>query len=188
MYTASWPVRHLSPHKHVLLIFQFAILSIPALSSLYRSEAAALNEAERTTFANFCEVLGRQLVPYMNRCLEAIFPSSALTIMQGISSSAAGSSLRLDVKSLQLLLEPVMPQETTQEEKPPREKEAQSRLSVSQDIAQNNEEPLHENEVTDNHVELENTVLTEESPTGQELRQETTIEILKTERQEPDLT
>lgn len=81
-----------------------------------------------------------------------------------------------------------MPQETTQEEKSPREKEAQSRLSVSQDTAQNNEEPLHENEVTDNLVELENTVLTEESSTGQELRQETTIKILETERQEPDLT
>lgn len=190
--TAFNELRHCAPLSLVVPVteeLQSAFKSmIQTTCTFHRSEAAALNEAERTTFANFCEVLGRQLVPYMNRCLEAIFPSSALTIMQGISSSAAGSSLRLDVKSLQLLLEPVMPQETTQEEKPPREKEAQSRLSVSQDIAQNNEEPLHENEVTDNHVELENTVLTEESPTGQELRQETTIEILKTERQEPDLT
>lgn len=78
----------------------------------YRTEAAALNETERATLANFCQVLGRQLVPYMSRCLEALFPNSALS---GLNCSSS-----LDVSSLQLLLEPIMPQDATQEEEKPR--------------------------------------------------------------------
>ena len=78
----------------------------------YRTEAAALNETERATLAHFCQVLGRQLVPYLSRCLEAFFPTSAL---RGLNCSSS-----IDVSSLQLLLEPIMPQETIQEEDNPR--------------------------------------------------------------------
>ena len=48
----------------------------------------------------------------MSRCLEALFPSSALS---GFNCSSS-----LDVSSLQLLLEPIMPQETIQEKDNPR--------------------------------------------------------------------
>ena len=48
----------------------------------------------------------------MSRCLEALFPNSALT---GLNCSSS-----LDVSSLQLLLEPIMPQDTTREEEKPR--------------------------------------------------------------------
>ena len=51
-------------------------------------------------------------MPYMSRCLEALFPSSAL--------SGWNCSSSLDVSSLQLLLEPIMPQETIQEKDNPR--------------------------------------------------------------------
>ena len=49
----------------------------------------------------------------MNRCLEALFPHSALS---GLYCSSS-----LDVSSLQSLLEPMMPQETTLEEEKPRQ-------------------------------------------------------------------
>lgn len=49
----------------------------------------------------------------MNCCLEALFPHSALS---GLYCSSS-----LDVTSLQSLLEPMMPQETTQEEEKPRQ-------------------------------------------------------------------
>lgn len=173
-----------------LSIIKCAILSILAFFFVYRSEAAALNESERTSFANFCEVLGRQLIPYMNRCLEAIFPTSALNVMQGSSSVTAGSSLRLDVKSLQLLLQPVMPQQPTQEEeKPALEKETKSHLSVSEDTTHEKEKPRHENEAADNQEkEREIAVVSEESPADQESRKEIGENILNTEQQKTDLT
>lgn len=82
------------------------------MSFFYRTEAAALNETERATLGHFCQVLGRQLVPYISRCLEALFPGSALS---GLNFSSS-----LDVSSLQLLLEPIIPQETIQEKHNPR--------------------------------------------------------------------
>ena len=86
---------------------------------VFRTEATALNETERASFANFCQVLGKQVMPYMKECLEAFFPSSVLTNLCG------GSFLdvRLDVDALLVLLEPVMPQDSTQEkDKPPHQK------------------------------------------------------------------
>ena len=59
-------------------------------------------------------MLGKQLIPYMKRCLEAFFPSQVLTSLYGSSSHAA--DIRLDVNSLLVFLEPVMPQDSTQEE------------------------------------------------------------------------
>ena len=117
-----------------VLMFSRSIYSLvyyfkPFLSYFffYRAEAAALNETERATFAQFCQVLGRQLIPYMKRCLEAMFPSSVLSDMYGSSSVVADTTL--DVNSLQLLLEPVMPQETVQEseQKPHHDDEAETK-------------------------------------------------------------
>ena len=126
----------------------------------------------------------------MNRCLEAIFPTAALNIMTGSSSVTAGSSLRLDVKSLQLLIQPVMPQQPTQEEeKPALEKETKSRLLESQDTTHKKEKPLHENEAADNQEkEREITAVSEENPADQESRKEVGEDILNTEQQKPDLT
>ncbi|XP_058945493.2 conserved oligomeric Golgi complex subunit 8-like [Pocillopora verrucosa] len=92
---------------------------IQSTCAFHRTEATALNETERASFANFCQVLGKQVMPYMKECLEAFFPSSVLTNLYG------GSFLdvRLDVDALLVLLEPVMPQDSTQEEdKPPHQK------------------------------------------------------------------
>ena len=117
------------------------------LTFFYRTEAAALNETERATLAHFCQVLGRQLVPYMSRCLEALFPSSAL--------SGWNCSSSLDVSSLQLLLEPFMPQETIQEKDNPRhdaeaetanqEKES-GELVLSEEVSPQDESRIDVNE------------------------------------------
>ena len=99
--------------------------------------------------AQFCEVLGRQLVPYMSRCLEALFPKSAF---RGLNCSSC-----LDVSSLQLLLEPIMPQDTIQKEDNPRhdaetetanqEKEPGD-LVLSEEVPSQNESRIEVNEKT----------------------------------------
>ena len=158
---------------------------------VYRAEAAALNESERATFANFCQVLGKQLIPYINRCLEAIFPSSALSVVQG-GPTAASTSLRLDVKRLHVLLEPVMPQESTEEEEKRRgEQEVKSRPSIPQDTTGETEQPRHENEA-EREKEQKNTDQEKEHLTEQSVETESLNDggekVSESEQQEPDLT
>lgn len=160
---------------------------------VYRAEAAALNESERATFANFCQVLGKQLIPYINRCLEAIFPSSALSVVQG-GPTAASTSLRLDVKRLHVLLEPVMPQESKEEEeKPRREQDVKSRASIPQDTTGETEQPRHENEAErEKEKEQKNTDQEKEHLTEQSVETESLNDggekVSESEQQEPDLT
>ena len=113
-----------------------------------------------------------------------------MSVMQGSSSLSASASLRLDVKSLQLLLEPVMPQETTQEEEKPRhEKETETRQVMPQDPTQEKEKSLHEIEGAGNQeIERDDTFLNEESPAEHESRHEIGEKISETEQQKPDLT
>ena len=158
---------------------------------VYRAEAAALNESERATYANFCQVLGKQLIPYINRCLEAIFPSSALSVLQG-GPTAASTSLRLDVKRLHVLLEPVMPQESTEEEEKRRgEQEVKSRPSIPQDTTGETEQPRHENEA-EREKEQKNTDQEKEHLTEQSVETESLNDggekVSESEKQEPDLT
>lgn len=126
----------------------------------YRTEAAALNETERAAFANFCQVLGRQLVPYMKQCLETLFQHSALS---GLYESSF-----LNVSSLQSLLEPMMPQEKTHEE----------------------EKPHHHDETETAKQEKEpgNLVSSEESVPRDESREEGVEKITDTEQENTDLT
>ena len=160
---------------------------------VFRAEAAALNESERATFANFCRVLGKQLIPYINRCLEAIFPSSALSVVQG-GPTAASTSLRLDVKRLHVLLEPVMPQESKEEEeKPRREQDVKSRASIPQDTTGETEQPRHENEAErEKEKEQKNTDQVKEHLTEQSVETESLNDggekVSESEQQEPDLT
>ena len=93
------------------------------MHSFNRTEAAVLNEQERATFANFCQVLGRDLVPYINYCIEAIYPKSVLNTVLGTNSldglpsmPSNNRPLRLDVKKIVLPLEPVIPQDTKNNE------------------------------------------------------------------------
>lgn len=158
---------------------------------VYRAEAAALNESERATFANFCQVLGKQLIPYINRCLEAIFPSSALSVVQG-GPTAASTSLRLDVKRLHVLLDPVMPQESTEEEEKRRgEQEVKSRPSIPQDTTGKTEQPRHENEA-EREKEQKNTDQEKEHLTEQSVETESLNDggekLWESEQREPDLT
>lgn len=83
----------------------------------------------------------------MSRCLEALFPNSAFN---GLNYSSS-----LDVSSLQLLLEPIMPQETIQEEDKPRhdaETETANRekepgdLVLSEEVPSQNESRIEVNE------------------------------------------
>ena len=98
----------------------------------------------------------------MSRCLEALFPNSAFN---GLNYSSS-----LDVSSLQLLLEPIMPQESPQE------------------TIQEEDKPRHdaETETANREKEPGDLVLSEEVPSLNESRIEVNEEIPYTEQS--DLT
>lgn len=88
-----------------------------------RTEAIALSERERAVFARFCAVLARDLVPYVNRCMEAVFPPETLGLVLGTQRPQG-----LDTKDLIRPLLPMIPQDEQVEEslaREPREKTKQ---------------------------------------------------------------
>lgn len=134
-----------------------------------------LKEAERASFANFCDVLGKQLIPYINRCLEAIFPSSAFCILRGSSLVGGSTMLRFEIKSLQTSLEPVMSKDTAREEKPGLEKEAKSLHAVS---------PINRKAPPESELVWLGHQIPEEKDSQEQIEEDT----LKSETKEPDLT
>ncbi|XP_036328695.1 conserved oligomeric Golgi complex subunit 8 [Rhagoletis pomonella] len=51
----------------------------------YRQEQQAFTSAERETFVKLCSCLAYDLIPYMQRCIHAIFPQQTLTNHLGIN-------------------------------------------------------------------------------------------------------
>lgn len=210
--TAFNELRHCAP---LSLVSQVAEELQSAFSSLiqttlafHRTEATVLNEAERASFANFCDVLGKQLIPYINRCLEAIFPSSAFFILRGSTLVGGSTMLRLEIKSLQTSLEPVMSKDTAREEEPDLEKETKSRRNAVSTInikapaeseLVSTEEmerasrfaltPLAKNEAEGRQeTEKENPWLGDQIPEEKYSQERMEEDTLKSETKEPDLT
>ncbi|XP_050321296.1 conserved oligomeric Golgi complex subunit 8 [Bactrocera neohumeralis] len=53
--------------------------------SFYRQEQQAFTSAERETFVKLCSSLAYDLIPYIQRCIHAIFPQQTLTNHLGIN-------------------------------------------------------------------------------------------------------
>ncbi|XP_067624880.1 conserved oligomeric Golgi complex subunit 8 [Eurosta solidaginis] len=53
--------------------------------AFYRQEQQAFTSAERETFVKLCSCLAYDLIPYMQRCIHAIFPQQTLTNHLGIN-------------------------------------------------------------------------------------------------------
>ncbi|XP_030384148.1 conserved oligomeric Golgi complex subunit 8 [Scaptodrosophila lebanonensis] len=51
----------------------------------YRQEQQAFSNNERETFVKLCSCFAYDLVPYIQRCIQAIFPPQSLTVQLGIS-------------------------------------------------------------------------------------------------------
>lgn len=53
--------------------------------AFYRQEQQAFTSAERETFVKLCSCLAYDLIPYVQRCIHAIFPQQTLTNHLGIN-------------------------------------------------------------------------------------------------------
>ena len=52
---------------------------------VFRAEEATLNDDERARFSDICDVFAHELLPYMNRCLHALFPPTLIAQTLGVS-------------------------------------------------------------------------------------------------------
>jgi hypothetical protein len=63
-----------------------------------------LNSEEKELFQKFCAVLAKELIPYLNKCVQILFSSKSM----GISKNAS-SVISLDIEKLSKPLLPMMP-------------------------------------------------------------------------------
>ena len=57
---------------------------------VFRAEEATLNDDERARFSDIGDVFAHELLPYMNRCLHALFPPTLIAQTLGVSIADLG--------------------------------------------------------------------------------------------------
>ncbi len=80
----------------------------------HRAEESTFNDKERDFFATFCQMTANELLPYLNRCLQALFPMATIARTLGVTVAdlqKMGNVGTLDVVSLTEPLKPLLPPE-----------------------------------------------------------------------------
>ncbi|XP_022107408.1 conserved oligomeric Golgi complex subunit 8-like [Acanthaster planci] len=83
-----------------------------ATLAYHRAEESTFNEKERAFFVQFCQIAAFDLIPYMNRCLQALFPAATIATTLGVTVSDVqkmGYIGVLDVSSVSEALKPLLP-------------------------------------------------------------------------------
>lgn len=71
---------------------------------LYSTECSTLNDEEKELFQKFCVVLARELIPYLNKCVQTLFSLKSAKI-----NKSASSDICLNVDQLTDPLLPLLP-------------------------------------------------------------------------------
>lgn len=81
------------------------------ITKFYRQEQQALGAKERDNFVKFCCAFAYELVPYIQRCIQDIFPANLLTTYLGINTIALQRDGMSQLKKKQILepLEHLLP-------------------------------------------------------------------------------
>lgn len=127
-------------HSHFYSFFHFP-----------RTEAPALNEKERSLFTSFAKAIVKDLVPFIDHCLAAIFPPNSLT-MTGPSTLIEGLDRPMGIKIRDITspLLPMIPQEIIEEQEIKTEGKTTPSLSKSnKEIAKTLEVNKSNNEIKD---------------------------------------
>ncbi|XP_062577578.1 conserved oligomeric Golgi complex subunit 8-like [Saccostrea cucullata] len=113
--------------------------------SFHRAEEATFDKREQEKFTKFCDVYGETLLPYLQKCLQALFPPQQLSALLGVPVNL------LDLKTVLGKIEHLMPEkeqlETTEKSKS-EEKQGESTNHVTEQKSQDlpiNQAPAQEN-------------------------------------------
>lgn len=85
------------------------------LLSNYRLESTALNQDEFSLLTRFCDLYANTLVPYLARCLMALFPATSINPLLGQKSdnqevTGTNGVGRIDIDEIYNVLKPFLPQ------------------------------------------------------------------------------
>ncbi|XP_032816128.2 conserved oligomeric Golgi complex subunit 8 [Petromyzon marinus] len=86
--------------------------AVDAVLAFHRAEEPAMSAREAELFSRFCAALARELVPHVDRCLQALFPPAELARALGVPLahlSRLGHLGRLDVEAIVAPLAPLLP-------------------------------------------------------------------------------
>lgn len=61
------------------------VLNSHAILFYFRAEEGAFNQKEQENFTNFCDALASELLPYLNKCLQSLFPPMQLAQTLGLT-------------------------------------------------------------------------------------------------------
>ncbi|XP_071493384.1 conserved oligomeric Golgi complex subunit 8-like, partial [Diadema antillarum] len=86
---------------------------VHSIVAFHRAEESTFNQRERDQFQSLCECASAQMVPFLNRCLLALFPPAIITQTLGISLTELqklGQVGSLDLSSITSPLQPLLPE------------------------------------------------------------------------------
>ncbi|CAH2323970.1 conserved oligomeric Golgi complex subunit 8 [Pelobates cultripes] len=86
---------------------------VQTILSIHRAEEAAFSAQERELFIQFCTVFLEDLAPYLNRCLQVLFPPAQRAQILGVAPtqlSRYGNLGSIDIGVLQEAMEGLLPQ------------------------------------------------------------------------------
>ena len=83
-------------------------------SCFCRTEVGTLGVEGKELFTKFSTVLARELIPYLNKCLQALFPSKSIEALAGVGTLGVDSSnpICVNIDELTAPLLPMLPSET----------------------------------------------------------------------------
>ncbi|XP_068116672.1 conserved oligomeric Golgi complex subunit 8 isoform X1 [Hyperolius riggenbachi] len=87
--------------------------AVKTILSFHRAEEAAFSPQEKEVFIQFCTVFLEDLTPYLNRCLQVLFPPSQRAQILGVAPtqlSRYGNLGSIDIAVLHEALEGILPQ------------------------------------------------------------------------------
>ncbi|XP_061819755.2 conserved oligomeric Golgi complex subunit 8 [Nerophis lumbriciformis] len=94
--------------RHVTARLQDALRTVTQqLVAFHRAEDSAFSERERELFTHMCRVYAHDLLPFINQCLETLFPPQQMALVLGVPVSQLHTSERLGRVDLEELLEPL---------------------------------------------------------------------------------
>ncbi|ETE68181.1 Conserved oligomeric Golgi complex subunit 8 [Ophiophagus hannah] len=89
---------------------------VKIILAFHRAEAAAFSSQEQELFVQFCTAFLEDLVPYLNRCLQLLFPLAQIAQILGVPAARVhkyGGLACVDEEAIQELLGSVLPKKET---------------------------------------------------------------------------
>ncbi|KAK3083111.1 hypothetical protein FSP39_014360 [Pinctada imbricata] len=81
--------------------------------AFHRAEETTFNKGEQEKFSKFCDVYSQTLLPYLNKCLQALFPPQQLAQITGLTVNEltkSGNEVTIDIQEVLKPIKHLLPQ------------------------------------------------------------------------------